>query len=347
MINNNNKKMEQKTLVAKINFLAKTLKGQGHYGNKGDNQDGFFSHANQDASFIAVIDGHSEHGDSVKDYIIKSLPELIDKYDFAQKSKIHINLTNLFEKLQSGLLEFFQTDLKIKDPFAQYEFNGFVTPVKSGGACITFILIPNDKSNTMHIAQLGDTSCILYNKDTNTVETLTSDHSPTNIVEAQRILLEETCPPNGKRSLDFSHTGKPIWEKIDNKLYLNLVNEACEGFSTYDDQKGGYIGFEYSESQPRGFSVVGRLAITRALGDFQKQIAGCIAVPEITVHTFENSNWRLLLASDGVTDTLGKGQLLSMLQEHSDQDKLATALIDNAIETNFGDDTTIVVIDPK
>lgn len=94
--------------------------------------------------------------------------------------------------------------------------------------------------------------------------------------------------------------------------------------------------------------VNGRLAVTRAFGDAELQ-QYVIANPEITCHQLTAQDEYIVVASDGLWDTLSNEQVMACIRNNPwlSIEEVAQVLINRAIEEGSMDNITVLVIDVR
>lgn len=97
-----------------------------------------------------------------------------------------------------------------------------------------------------------------------------------------------------------------------------------------------------------GFVVEGRvgatLAITRAFGDHSLKGKGVIAKPYIKKHVLKSSDRYLLIASDGVWDSMEDQDAVNYCKEDCSTKDIAQAIVKGAIDRGSKDNTSCLVI---
>ncbi|MEE8585778.1 MAG: Stp1/IreP family PP2C-type Ser/Thr phosphatase [Acidobacteriota bacterium] len=130
--------------------------------------------------------------------------------------------------------------------------------------------------------------------------------------------------------------GKAVYAHLgDSRLYLlrdGNLGQLTEDHSLVQEQlKSGIISLE--QAQDHAF----RNVVTRAIG---VRDDSPVPIEEIELQDQD----LLMLACDGLTDPLNDGQLLGLLTQHEDLDKLCRNLVDAANQAGGRDNITVVLL---
>ncbi|TNV77146.1 hypothetical protein FGO68_gene6618 [Halteria grandinella] len=90
--------------------------------------------------------------------------------------------------------------------------------------------------------------------------------------------------------------------------------------------------------------VGGSLALTRAFGDHNQRKNGVIAKPYIKKHVLRGSDKFLIIASDGVWDSMEDHEAVKYCREESNAKEIAQAIVKGAIEKGSKDNTSCLVV---
>ena len=90
--------------------------------------------------------------------------------------------------------------------------------------------------------------------------------------------------------------------------------------------------------------VGGSLAITRAFGDHSLKKDGVIAKPFIKKLVLKNSDKFLVIASDGVWDSMEDQDAVNYCKEESSSKDIAQAIVKGALDKGSKDNTSCIVI---
>ena len=100
--------------------------------------------------------------------------------------------------------------------------------------------------------------------------------------------------------------------------------------------------------QSGGIVVDGRvgatLAITRAFGDHSLKGKGVIAKPFIKKHQLKSTDKYLVIASDGVWDSMEDQDAINYCREECSTKDIAQAIVKGAIDKGSKDNTSCLVI---
>jgi len=90
--------------------------------------------------------------------------------------------------------------------------------------------------------------------------------------------------------------------------------------------------------------VGGTLAITRAFGDHSLKKGGVIAKPYIKKHVIRSVDKCLVVASDGVWDSMEDQDAVNYCRDEVSTKDIAQAIVKGAIEKGSKDNTSCLVI---
>ena len=90
--------------------------------------------------------------------------------------------------------------------------------------------------------------------------------------------------------------------------------------------------------------VGGTLAITRAFGDHSLKKQGCIANPYIKKHQLRSTDKFLVVASDGVWDSMEDQDAVNFCKEEQSCKDIAQAIVKTALEKGSKDNTSCLVL---
>ena len=100
--------------------------------------------------------------------------------------------------------------------------------------------------------------------------------------------------------------------------------------------------------QAGGFVVDGRvgatLAITRAFGDHSLKKSGVIAKPFIKKHVIRSVDKCLVVASDGVWDSMEDQDAVNYCRDEASTKDIAQAIVKGSIEKGSKDNTSCLII---
>lgn len=86
------------------------------------------------------------------------------------------------------------------------------------------------------------------------------------------------------------------------------------------------------------------MAITRALGDHAYKTFGVTATPYVVRHVLRPFDKYLVIASDGVWDTVNDTQAIAMCTDDKDCKQIAQSIIKLAIEKGSADNISCMVL---
>jgi len=90
--------------------------------------------------------------------------------------------------------------------------------------------------------------------------------------------------------------------------------------------------------------VAGGLAITRALGDMAYKNFGVIASPYVVKHVLRPFDKFLVIASDGVWDTVSDQQAIGCCSDELTTKQIAQNIVKLALQKGSGDNISCMVI---
>eukprot|EP01135_Chromosphaera_perkinsii_P002337 Nk52_evm123s221 gene=Nk52_evmTU123s221 len=103
-------------------------------------------------------------------------------------------------------------------------------------------------------------------------------------------------------------------------------------------------GGEIFESFSGPGRVMGSLAMTRSIGDFAFREFGVIPEPEFTIRKLSKSDQFLVLASDGLFDTMSDQRVCDVVLKCTTPEEAVTRLVKVAEENRSDDNTTVIVL---
>jgi serine/threonine protein phosphatase PrpC len=90
--------------------------------------------------------------------------------------------------------------------------------------------------------------------------------------------------------------------------------------------------------------VGGSLALTRAFGDHAQKKNGVIAKPYIKKHVLRSSDRMLIIASDGVWDSMEDYDAVKYCKEEASAKDIAQAIVKGAIDKGSKDNTSCLIV---
>jgi len=238
-------------------------------GNRNENQDTFFIGTHM----FGVFDGHGDKGLSCAETACKV---------FANAS-----LDAGFSKLDAGFSKIFadaENTVKIVCP---HTYHG------AGGTTASILYI-DPLEGYCKVAHVGDSEVRYYDTEGDGVS-LTSDHSPTSLEEFHRIRSQITIPAEHEFQKYSAFSARPVFIKSNDEWIMDPKggNKYC----TVRNDWGTYLVCPDTGQ---------RLAVTRALGDFNMKRCGVSAEPTITTvdKPAPNVIRAIVMASDGLWDIM-------------------------------------------
>ena len=93
-----------------------------------------------------------------------------------------------------------------------------------------------------------------------------------------------------------------------------------------------------------GNRVAGGLAITRALGDHAYKTFGVTGQPYVVRHVLRPFDKYLIIASDGVWDTISDAQSVALCKDDQNTKQIAQSIVKLALEKGSADNISCMVI---
>jgi serine/threonine protein phosphatase PrpC len=90
--------------------------------------------------------------------------------------------------------------------------------------------------------------------------------------------------------------------------------------------------------------VGGTLALTRAFGDHSLKIHGVLAKPFIKKHVLRSSDKFMIIASDGVWDSMEDQDAVNFCKEDASTKDIARSIVKSALDKGSKDNTSCLVI---
>ena len=90
--------------------------------------------------------------------------------------------------------------------------------------------------------------------------------------------------------------------------------------------------------------VFGKLALTRAFGDYEMKGFGVVATPTVNRVTLNESDKFIVLCSDGVWDVVDEEDLFYYASQYDDAKEFAEKIVDEALENGSTDNISCIVI---
>lgn len=158
-----------------------------------------------------------------------------------------------------------------------------------GGTTASVLKIEAD--GTCRVAHVGDSEVRVFDTDEGDGVALTLDHSVLSLAEFQRVRAT-----HGEAKFLFQngpYTQRPVFVEIEGEWKLNPLG----GFS-YCNIRSDWSAYIVNRD-------LRRLAMTRAIGDFDMREAGVISTPDVVVAAPHTVGIRaIVLASDGLWDAM-------------------------------------------
>lgn len=291
------------------------------------NQDNFLildpeAFGNDSASLFGVFDGHGEFGDKCADFSVENvkskLPEKMQSITEPLEGEVGENALTDETMIDALKTSFIEVNEKLHQDAIEDDLSG------TTAICALFL------DNTIWVANLGDSRCVLYKENGNDLlaEPLSMDQTPYRKDERTR------CRACGARIMNM---------------------DQMEGLEKEHDNWEMGLGEEIDEegNPPRIWSKHGDYpgaAFTRSIGDAIAEDLGVYAEPEITKHAIGEDDRLLIIASDGVWEFLTNKTVGTIVSEASSPFEAACLLwraafkmwISKEVRT---DDITVTVVD--
>lgn len=240
-----------------------------------------------EGTLMIVADGHGKNGHVFSECIADYFDKLIisNTIKWFSQDELFITIEGIFKGIKTDLINKF----------------GYI----DGGSTLSVAIVRNNKD--IWIANVGDSDIKLFNNDEKIFQTLTEDHSPVNIFEAQRIL--KTHP---EANFQYDANDKlspviPIYKIENNKLIKNIPDSNNFYYKNKSNELASYIFFDEKR----------KISMTRSFGDYYfKQKVGLIDKPFIKKYDYLKKNETLICATDGFWDCWTNNELLNFLSNN-------------------------------
>lgn len=202
---------------------------------------------------------------------------------------------------------------KFPEIFSKFLSQSSNTPEKA--LILAFQKIDLDLKNRIIANEnVGTTASVVYiTKETDIISGSKKNLYCANVGDSRIIILQS----NGAKKISYDHRCNDINE-------INRIKQA-----------GGIIF---------NCRVFGQLALTRAIGDHSLKKYGVIATPFTNKITLDDKDKFVIIASDGVWDSLGDNDVFKLSLNYSTAYELANAIVKTAISKGSKDNTSCIVI---
>lgn len=287
------------------------------------NQDSFFIlQVESEYSIYGVFDGHGRKGHDVSNFVKECLPKLLLMDPDLPKNPLTA-LKKAFEKTQQLIVR--STELN------------HIDASRSGTTCS--VIFYDHRLNTLHIAHVGDSRCVLARsaslgeKDAKAASSppaweavdLTQDHKPDTPQEKARIEAA-----GGKVVYDGFRNHR-VYAKHRKGPGLNmsramgdLVGHFHAGISASPDVKSHVVESDDGGGQAF-FPPAGDSKEQPGLGDEPVKSDSVSSVPSLTSYRVQSSDKFILLCSDGVWEFLSSLDAVQIISDFAAKDVMAAA----------------------
>lgn len=187
----------------------------------------------------------------------------------------------------------------IADRASDLLISAMSTYVNGGGSTATVLKIDDD--GTCRVAHVGDSEVRVFDSDEGEGITLTLDHSALSLAEFHRVRTS-----HGEANFLFQdgpYTNRHVFVQADDEWKLNPLG----GFS-YCNVRSDWSAYVVS----RGMR---KLAMTRAIGDFDMRDSGVISTPDVVVAAPHAAGIRaIVLATDGLWDAMHYSEVRAIVR---------------------------------
>lgn len=238
-------------------------------------------------TLMIVADGHGKNGHVFAECITDYFDKLIisNTIKWFDNDNLFFIIEDIFKGIRLDLINKF----------------GYL----EGGSTLSLAIIRNDKD--IWVANVGDSEIKLFNIEQQITHTLTENHSPLNILEAERIL--KTHP---KAIFEYDTKNKfcslvPIYKFENNKLIKNIPDSDNVYYKNKSNDLAAYIYFDERR----------KISMTRSFGDYYfKEKVGLIDKPFIKKYDYLKKNETLICATDGFWDSWTNNELLEFISNY-------------------------------
>jgi serine/threonine protein phosphatase PrpC len=168
-----------------------------------------------------------------------------------------------------------------------------------GGTTATVLKI--DADGSCRVAHVGDSEVRVFDTDEGDGVALTQDHSALSLAEFQRIRAR-----HGEANFLFQngpYTQRPVFVQTEGEWKLNPLG----GFS-YCNIRSDWSAYVVSREMRK-------LAMTRAIGDFDMRESGVISTPDVVMAAPHTAGIRaIVLASDGLWDAMHYSEVCTIVR---------------------------------
>lgn len=251
----------------------------------------------EDILMACCLDGHGQYGKLIADFTSEWLEENVTKWLERLKPADDDEWTQCLTAIFNACEDAIKTSVDI----------GF--RAKLSGTTATLVLV---KDEGMHVANVGDSRCVVFSRDTSAgkpqCEWLTSDHRPEDDAERQRIVDAGGIVRPSIRNGDQANSTLPLRVWLQDK-----------------------------EAMAMGFGAGGPgLMLTRTLGDLIAKMAGCTHLPSVKHRKLclpRDRFW--VVASDGVWDVLDDLEVAKCIEDNlslDDEEQMTVCLRELAVK---------------
>lgn len=222
-----------------------------------------------------IADGHGISGEKYAESCISVMENYVQTIDW-NKDELDDDFNTIFS----------QIDMFCKENIG----------ISSGGSTLSICVIRKDKD--IYVANVGDSDVMLFDKNSNSSRMLSTEHSPTNIDEFKRIVVDgkfkdtrfnyhrlSKCYPKidiFKLNEDEDYV---LADKPDRNVFFKNVRDELATVISNDNEPNNYI------------------TVSRSIGDFSyKEKNGLISVPSISKYPVLKEGEFIICASDGFWD---------------------------------------------
>ena len=203
-----------------------------------------------------------------------------------------------------------------KEKFPEY-FSKFLMQMNDPEKALTMTFHKIDldlKNRNIANENVGTTASVVYiSKENDSIYGSKKVLYAANVGDSRIIILQN----NGPKKISYDHRCNDINE-------INRVKNA-----------GGIIF---------NCRVFGQLALTRAIGDHSLKKYGVIATPYTTKVYLDEKDKYIIIASDGVWDSLNDNDVYKLSLNHNGVVELANAIVKSSISKGSKDNTSCIVV---
>ena len=235
----------------------------------------------QTIKIYAIADGHGECGGIISKFAVQFFESRINKINWLKEDL-------------SGIINALFSDIN--------EEGKIICNGKNGGSTLSLVI--RRIGLDLWIANVGDSEVKMVDLNDEKIKTLSSDHSPSNINEARRILKSYPESIFEYDRYDKSRENIPLYffDKDDIKMLPPRENVY---YRSRLNQFATYVGFNDDD----------KISVTRGIGDYEyEDKIGFISTPSINKTEDILPNQGVIIATDGFWDSWTNIEIIEFMK---------------------------------